>query len=98
MHRFIALLIMKYRQKSPLSKIRNLKQLEGLYFPLGILPGRKVSSLPERGIGLMRSWIQQCIMNHPRCQTDPHPLLPKRVIDVGISPEMVVRLYESNGD
>jgi hypothetical protein len=98
MHRLIAFLTMKYRQKSPLSKIRNLKQLEGLYSPLGILPGRKVSSLPERGIGLMRSWIQQCIMNHPRCQTDPHLLLPKRVIDVGISPEMIVRLYESNGD
>lgn len=90
-------LIMRYRPGSSLTATCNLKQLGGVYSTLGILPGRKVPSFPEQNIDLMRSWIQQCIVNHPRCQTDDDPLLPKRVIDVGISPEMVVQLYESNG-
>ena len=76
---------------------RNLKQLGDVYSTLGILPGRKVPSFPEQNIDLMRNWIQQCIVNHPRCQTDYDGLLPKRVIDVGISAEGEVQLYESNG-
>jgi hypothetical protein len=90
-------LITKYRQESSLTTTRNLKQLGGVYSTLGILPGRKVPSFSEQNIGLIRNWIQQCIVNHPRCQTDHDPLLPKRVIDVGISAEVVVQLYESNG-
>src|ERR1700761_224910 len=89
---------MNYRQEGSLTATRNLQQLEGIYSPLEILPGRKVPSLPEQSIDLMRNWIQQCIVNHPRCQADSSPLLPKRVIDCGISPKMGVQLYESNGE
>ncbi|KAF4628878.1 hypothetical protein G7Y89_g9277 [Cudoniella acicularis] len=38
------------RPESSLTTTHNLKQLEGVYSPLEILPGREVPNLPERGI------------------------------------------------
>jgi hypothetical protein len=74
-----------------------LVALEGVYSPFEILPGRKIPALPDQNLDLMRRWIQQCIKDHPRCQTESHSLLPKRVIDVGLPQNEFVRLHESNG-
>lgn len=61
------------------------------------MPGNQVPSLPEQNIDLMRSWVQDCILNHPNCQADGDSFLPKRVIDVGTSAKAEVHLHESEG-
>lgn len=80
-----------------LSSAENSQEiLSGTYSPLKILPGRKMPPVPEQNITLLESWIQGCLKNHPKCQAEDVPLLPKRVIDIGTSPADEITLHETN--
>ncbi|KAK0129084.1 hypothetical protein ONS95_001025 [Cadophora gregata] len=39
-----------------------------------------------------RKWIWQCLKTHPRCSREP-AILPKRVIDIGLTPDSAIRLH-----
>ncbi|PVH72003.1 HET-domain-containing protein, partial [Cadophora sp. DSE1049] len=43
-----------------------------------------------------QSWIQECMKNHTKCQTEDVPMLPKRVIDIGTSHDDTIKLHETN--
>ncbi|KAF2273808.1 HET-domain-containing protein [Westerdykella ornata] len=53
----------------------------------------------EEALGKMKEWIEECVAEHSDylCQAPEHPILPKRVVDVGRSNEDV-KLVETNGE
>jgi hypothetical protein len=63
------------------------------------LLGRAVASdaLSEECLALPCAWLQDCLTNHPTCQTTLKKSLPTRVIAVG-SVGMEPRLHISNGE
>jgi hypothetical protein len=63
-----------------------------------IKPGKLfLDSRREEYQSLLTSWIDDCNSTHGQC-TDPHPMLPKRVLDVGTDAAKRLLLHISPGE
>lgn len=49
-------------------------------------------------LGLIKSWIDQCLTDHELCRVETTASLPKRVLDVRGGNAEMVKLYESRGE
>lgn len=46
---------------------------------------------------LARRWLDDCINNHPSCRSPDNPVLPTRVLDLGLDVSIRVSLWETRG-
>ncbi|KAH6890697.1 hypothetical protein B0T10DRAFT_403476 [Thelonectria olida] len=55
--------------------------------------------LPEAGgshhLDIIRGWLRHCDQNHPNCRQPETTQLPTRLIDVGVSASLTIKLYET---
>lgn len=71
--------------------------LGGRYADLELKAGRQLPAHPAENIVLMQDWIHDCVVGHPQCQLTSEPMLPRRVIKLGLSDTIVLQLEETDG-